>query len=555
MDRISPGGFGPHTTEKATATLLQDLRGYSAASSADFRKSDVSDHRDVVEPGRAQANTSSLKNLWSWWPEILASLGVLVSLGALVATLAVSRNKPLPKLPYSISINTIISFEATVFKGCLTLIVSSIISQSQWLWFAKSRSLYDVVRYDGATRGPWGALIWIFKHHVKSPLTSLAAIVIILALVIDPFIQQLIGYVGCQSEMQDIPSKAAIPRTNYFSPPAYHLDMGAIAIKIPMGVQNAVSAGIEGTPKNVDFDCSSGNCTFAEPYSTLGFCHVCEDLSSQVQFNETCRQDSNGTCMYDAYNTTSYLRENFAITTSTYGAFPNTGTTTMKTPLMVMQANMSTSWAEFLVAKTIRSGCEAGATNKTWTCQGYGAARCTLLPCVRTYQANIINNVISEDLIEFSDPMLSWNSSVNYAYVPGDNVTSDYVTGLLDLHCVSDVDKQKLAQNYTFNSTTRWMGYDYEYATNQSTENPPFPGSLIKDGCLYLYQTFFLASLWEVYYVDFFSGTLEGTVQSSNQLITAVGPRLLEVTYDVTNGSFETIDATFASMANYFTSG
>jgi hypothetical protein len=104
-----------------------------------------------------------------------------------------------------------------------------------------------------------------------------------------------------------------------------------------------------------------------------------------------------------------------------------------------------------------------------------------------------------------------------------------------------------------FNSTQRWMGYSYDYAVNQSAQNPPFPGPLVKDGCLYLYQTFFLSSLGIVFYDEFFKGTLNGVVLNSDQLINAVGPRLLENTYDDTNSSFATIDSMFQSMATYLT--
>ncbi|KIW06433.1 uncharacterized protein PV09_02880 [Verruconis gallopava] len=532
--------------ETSNVNIKQTPSSSSNWTNSSFRAHNASS--PALEPRTTRA--------WAWWAEVASCFGMFSSLAALVITLAVSRNKPLPQLPYSISLNTIISFESTVYKGFLTLIIGAIISQSQWLWFLKRRSLYDLVRYDAAGRGPFGSLLWILKHHVRSPLTTLAALVMILSLIVDPFVQQLVGFVNCESKMTGLPaqfSSATIPRTNYYSPLEYHLDVGATYIKVPVGVQDAISAGVEGTPQSVDFNCYSGNCSFSEPYSTLGFCHYCEDLSDQVQFNKTYRKDDEGKNLTGAFNITSFLPDGFAITSSTYEAFPNQSYTTANTPLMSMRLNDS-YWAEFIVAKTVRSGCEDGSMNGSWACQGYGAAKCTLRPCVKTFQANITGNVISETLLEYSDPLMSWNGSENLAYVPGDNSTANYVLGLLDLQCTSDADKELIAQNYTFNSTQRWIPFSYDYNINQSMVEPPqYPGTLIKNGCLYLFETFLYMSIYGIFLSDFFDGTLEGTIQISDQLINAVGPRILEKMYDQTNGTYDLIDSTFEGMATYLT--
>jgi hypothetical protein len=489
-----------------------------------------------------------IKYIEPCWPEGLACLGVLFSLVAIYITLRESNTKPLPQLPFSVSINTVVSFESTIFKGCLTFVISMIINQSQWLWFAKNRSLYDVVRYDAAGRGPWGSFLWIWEHHIRSLLTSVGAILMILTILVDPFIQELIGYVDCQIEMKTSLHNATISRTNYYAPELYHLDMGAVDVKIPTPVQDSIFAGVEGTPTSIEFDCFTGNCTFSKSYSSAGYCHYCEDTSSQVKFSETCDPRDCQT----ALNITSYLPDNFSITSSTYGAFPDNEFTTARTPLMAM--NPTEPFVELLVAKTVRSGCGPSPANKTWACQGYGAARCMLGPCVRTYNASINNNIISEILIDNSDPQLEWGLNGNPTGIPGDN-TTEFLNGLVDLHCVSQADKRKLVnQNYTFNSSVRWLPYSFDYDDNvNASETPPFPGSMLADGCVYLFQTFFVMSMWDVFFMDFYSGTLLGTVQGSDQLINTDGPRLLEITYDTANGSFETINSTFASMATYLT--
>jgi hypothetical protein len=230
---------------------------------------------------------------------------------------------------------------------------------------------------------------------------------------------------------------------------------------------------------------------------------------------------------------------------------PNNRHITAETPLMAMEA-FSDSYVEFLAAKTVRSGCGASSTNKTWTCQGSGAAKCMLGPCVRTYNGSIVQNQISEQLVDHSDPRLQWQASPSRTGFPGNTSTADYVLGLVDLACVSTADKQSIAaQNYTFNSTTRWLPYSFNYTAGHNDTD--FPASLLTHRCLYLYSTFFIDSMYSVFLYAFYTGTLLGTVQSTDQLINSYGPRLLEVTYDNANGSFETIDSTFSSMATYLT--
>jgi hypothetical protein len=246
----------------------------------------------------------------------------------------------------------------------------------------------------------------------------------ILTLLVGPFLQQLISYVVVSPTCKTCPLKRPFRGRTIF----LHLHTTWIwapsPSRFPFGVQDAIAAGVEGTPNSVGFDCYSGNCTFSEQYSTLSFCHYCEDLSNEVRFNQTCRE-YNDTCSEGAVNIMSHLPDGFSITSSAYSAIPDIYYTTVQTPLMPMGFNGSGSenWVEFLIAKTVRRGCDSSATNKLWTCQGYGASRCMLGPCVRPYEATIINNVIAEQLVEYPDPFLSWNGSDNYAFIPGDTKT------------------------------------------------------------------------------------------------------------------------------------
>ena len=99
-------------------------------------------------------------NLFSdWWMgEVLAILVSIFSFIAIVMVLREYNNRALPKLPYNVSINFVVSTLATVSKSSLLLAVASAIGQFKWLWMsANYRSLRDLQTFDEASRGPLGA--------------------------------------------------------------------------------------------------------------------------------------------------------------------------------------------------------------------------------------------------------------------------------------------------------------------------------------------------------------------------------------------------------------
>ena len=94
---------------------------------------------------------------------------------------------------YGLTLNTIISTLATASKASLLCAVAGCIGQLKWCWYRESHRLYDLQRFDDASRGPAGAIILLFGRP-QTILAKLGAIVTVLALVFDPFVQQLVTY-------------------------------------------------------------------------------------------------------------------------------------------------------------------------------------------------------------------------------------------------------------------------------------------------------------------------------------------------------------------------
>lgn len=125
------------------------------------------------------------------------------------------RNEPLEDWTLSISLNTTISVLTTVARGTLLLSVSACLSQGKWLQFVRPSKLQAMDDFDEASRGPWGALTMIFRVNAYRGLSTLAAVVTVLALGIGPFTQQVVAY---DQDSQDVQGHAVFnSAVNYTS--------------------------------------------------------------------------------------------------------------------------------------------------------------------------------------------------------------------------------------------------------------------------------------------------------------------------------------------------
>ena len=75
-------------------------------------------------PTHARFGTSQLGFLKPWWTEIIACVLVLLAIIAIVLTLAIHQNQPLPNWPFGISVNSLVSVFAVILKGGMLLILS-----------------------------------------------------------------------------------------------------------------------------------------------------------------------------------------------------------------------------------------------------------------------------------------------------------------------------------------------------------------------------------------------------------------------------------------------
>jgi hypothetical protein len=182
---------------------------YSPLTRTDTKPYNDLSSRSTFQQSAARRMTS---RWWLW--ELLGITTCVACLLGVAITLRVFNGKPLPDIPFGISLNTIASLLGTGIKTTLLLVVSSALSQLKWLWFhRKERELQDMQVFDEASRGPWGAMVMLKTSGFS--LGSFGAVIVLLLLVFDPFIQQLIT--TPQRQLSTLEKSTAVKRALTFN--------------------------------------------------------------------------------------------------------------------------------------------------------------------------------------------------------------------------------------------------------------------------------------------------------------------------------------------------
>lgn len=177
-----------------------------------------------------------------------------------------------------------------VASAALIVPTSEALGQLKWNWFHDSRAMWDFEIFDKASRGPWGAVMLLFRTRGRS-LAALGALLIVLLLAIDTFFQQL----------TELPTRSTlrgtglIPRTVHYEPelpsafysgdPAIQADqnIGPVADTFFRGNGTQPILFGNGTRPDIPLSCPSGSCDW-EPYDTLGICSQCADVSELLEY-------------------------------------------------------------------------------------------------------------------------------------------------------------------------------------------------------------------------------------------------------------------------------
>jgi hypothetical protein len=161
------------------------------SSSTSEKKPSALDFTQRLERKLAEYNTS--QNVFKRWLfEILSWSISALCMAAVVAIYVHLKDEPISFSKSGILL-TAANVMGKIASAALIVPTSEALGQLKWNWFHDSKAMWDFEIFDKASRGPWGALMLLFRTRGRS-LAALGALLIVLLLAIDTFFQQVIEF-------------------------------------------------------------------------------------------------------------------------------------------------------------------------------------------------------------------------------------------------------------------------------------------------------------------------------------------------------------------------
>ncbi|CAK1362457.1 unnamed protein product [Cercospora beticola] len=250
-----------------------------------------------VKSQERQSHRTSSASVGLWWFEVLGMATSVAALLAIFGILFAYSGKPLSDWKAILRPNTVVAVLSTLSKSAMLMVVGQCIGQLKWVYFAqRPRSLRNIEIFDDASRGPLGSAKLLVHINWTALLASVGAIITLLSLGMDPFIQQVISYDAVT--FNDTTAKAYLSTAQaYDTGLGYrtHLtgpDGGLQASSIRMvglgdpSIAGAIYKGVFGDVFRSTVACSSGNCTWPS-YESLGICSSCTNVTAASKTNCT----------------------------------------------------------------------------------------------------------------------------------------------------------------------------------------------------------------------------------------------------------------------------
>lgn len=242
-----------------------------------------------------------LVDAWNaWW--VGETIAALLSLGCLAVVVWIlvdigSEGKKLSDWGLSWSPNSMVSTFVNASRFLVLFVVAECVGQFGWLYYqGGARPLGELEAFDAASRGPLGSALFVLRMRAKSVLASVGALIIIVALAMDTFAQEVLNF-----ETRMVPVAGGANAT--WLPAARRYDTNS-SILTSSKMRKSIYGGFLDFETPVDFGCLTGNCTW-DAFSSLGLCSSCQDLSNAI--TPTCSSDvGNETCAQLTYTLSDY---------------------------------------------------------------------------------------------------------------------------------------------------------------------------------------------------------------------------------------------------------
>ncbi|KAH7047358.1 hypothetical protein B0J12DRAFT_741284 [Macrophomina phaseolina] len=245
-----------------------------------------------------------LLDRWNaWW--VGETIAALLSLGCLAVVIWIlvdigSDGTRLSDWTLAVQPSTLVSVFINASRFLILFVVAECVGQFRWLCFQRgARPLDELELFDSASRGAVGSAFFVLKMRAKALLASVGALVIIFALAMDPFAQQVL-----RTETRMMPVAGAANGT--WMPAARRYDTSS-SILTSNKMRKSIYGGLLDFETEVEFGCLTGNCTW-DAFTSLGLCSSCQDLSNTI--TPICSDDEgsllNGNCSQLTYTLSDY---------------------------------------------------------------------------------------------------------------------------------------------------------------------------------------------------------------------------------------------------------
>lgn len=179
-----------------STTSLKTSQTYSDVRQKDDSSNDGRNDEECRPSLHSIPNVTNKKRLlrFDWWWEVGALVLATISIIAIIAILIHVNGKSILDWNFSIQPASIVAIFSAIAKSSLLVPLASCLSQLKWSYFEKPRTLSHIQDFEDASRGPWGAMMLLWKVKGTALLASVGALATLFMLAFEPFTQQVIHF-------------------------------------------------------------------------------------------------------------------------------------------------------------------------------------------------------------------------------------------------------------------------------------------------------------------------------------------------------------------------
>ena len=291
----------------------------------------------------------------------------------------------------------------------------------------------------------------------------------------------------------------------------------------------------------VQFNCPTGNCSFAKPYSTLGLCSDCQDHSEQI--NTDCHACSRTSSVHEGQNAHQcnalWPAQGVSLRTPCFGGPIASNTSKTLITGTVLNGTYPEAGDHFqqklgvnlLMSTFEESGCATSKIPIDDQELCFNAVQCNFHACIKTYSGEVVAGKLKETL----------RSQLIFPRNRTEDISQANIALLVE--CLSNEEKEWVMQHYQFDDTYRNMPL-------WNIMDPAGPSFLnVSPDCTYFYDFLTFRALAIDLGLDVIGGVLNG----SDNFVSFLGPWTLEHLFNNSRNTFVSINSTMNSIANSWT--